>query len=154
VIYSTKKNNSLFIALQPIVQGLGMELLELIVTRQRSVIQVQLTITMQGNVGIEDCSRVHHAIMPRLELAFPQQELYLEVASPGIDRTIRDAFEFQFYIGRGVRCYRSDASVWVCGVIKEAGERSLILENKDGSVELLYDSIGKAKLDNSQEVTD
>ena len=152
--YSPKKDEPLFDVLNPIVQGLGMSIVDLSVSKQRGTIQIRLTVTKSGVVSVGDCSKVHHAIVPRLELAFPEQELYIEVASPGIDRAIKDASEFQLYIGRGVRCYRTDISDWSAGIIERADDHHLVLRGAEGTVELSYDSIVKAKLDYSQEVED
>ena len=155
--FSPRREDPLFEKLNPVVQGLGMSIVELSVSRQRGKTQVRLTVTKatkNGVVSVGDCSQVHHAIVPRLELAFPGEDLYIEVASPGIDRTIKDASEFQLYIGRGVRCYRTDISDWTAGIIQEADDHHLVLRGEQGTVELSYDSIAKAKLDYSQEVED
>jgi ribosome maturation factor RimP len=90
-------------------------------------------------------------VLPRLELAFPGQELYVEVSSPGIDRVIKDASEFPCYLGRGVKCYRTDISDWSGGVLESADARRLVLKGRDGKMEIDYEVIAKAKLDHSQE---
>jgi ribosome maturation factor RimP len=100
---------------------------------------------------VDDCSRAHHALLPRLELAFPGQDLYVEVSSPGIDRLIKDGAEFAFYKGRGVKCYRTDISDWSSGILESAGETGIVLRGKEGSVDIPYEVIAKAKLDSSQE---
>jgi ribosome maturation factor RimP len=100
---------------------------------------------------VEDCSRVHHALLPRLELTFPGQDLYVEVSSPGIDRVIKDAAEFPCYIGRGIKCYRTDISDWSGGVLESADPAHLVLKGKNGIMEISYEVIAKAKLDYSQE---
>jgi ribosome maturation factor RimP len=105
-----------------------------------------------GIVGVDDCSRVHHALLPRLELDFPGQELYVEVSSPGIDRIIKDGFELRHYYGRGIRCFRTDTSEWSGGILQSADETQLVLKGKDGMITLRYEVIAKAKLDYSQEV--
>ncbi|MDR2097193.1 MAG: hypothetical protein LBP37_01565, partial [Spirochaetaceae bacterium] len=68
-------------------------------------------------VSIDDCARVHRAILPRLELAFPKLDIYIEVSSPGIERKIKDGAEFAHYIGRPVSCYRTDISGWTSGIL-------------------------------------
>jgi ribosome maturation factor RimP len=131
-----------------------MSLVELTVSRHRGAVHINAAIYRRGTVGVSDCSKVHHAILPRLELAFPDQELYVEVASPGIDRTIKDASEFPIYVGRGVRCYRHDTSDWSAGIIENADENRVVLRSAAGLVELPYGIVAKAKLDYSQEVED
>jgi ribosome maturation factor RimP len=118
-------------------------------------VQVRAVVYKSGPVGVpvgvEDCSRVHHAVLPRLELAFPGLELYVEVSSPGIDRVIKDASEFSCYIGRGIKCYRTDISDWSGGVLESADTTHLVLKGKNGMIQINYEVIAKAKLDHSQE---
>jgi ribosome maturation factor RimP len=104
-----------------------------------------------GAVGVDDCSRAHHAILPRLELAFPGEDLYVEVSSPGIDRLIKDGAEFAHYLGRGIRCYRTDISDWTSGILWAADTEGVTLKGKDGMTALSFNIIAKAKLDHSVE---
>lgn len=152
--FSPRRDDALFDSLEAVVRGLGLSLVEFTVTRHRGSVHIQAVVYKRGIVGVSDCSKAHHAILPRLELAFPDQELYVEVASPGIDRTIKDASEFPTYVGRGVRCYRHDTSDWTAGVVEDADEHRVILRGAAGLVELPYGIVAKAKLDYSQEVED
>jgi ribosome maturation factor RimP len=129
-----------------------MSLVELNLSRHKGSIQVRVVAYKRGNMGVDDCSRLHHALLPRLELAFPGQDLYVEVSSPGIDRMIKDGSEFAHYIGRGVRCFRTDISDWSSGILQSSDEKGLVLNEKTGAVTLDYGIIAKAKLDYSQEV--
>ncbi|MDL2229612.1 ribosome assembly cofactor RimP [Treponema sp. OttesenSCG-928-L16] len=149
--YSTRGGDPLYDSLVPVLSGLGMSLVELTVSRHRGSVQVRLVVYKNGAVGVDDCSRVHHAVMPRLELAFPGQDIYVEVSSPGIDRLIKDAGEFAFYIGRGVKCYRTDISDWTGGILEGADETHLILKRGDELMKISYTVIAKAKLDYSVE---
>ena len=152
--FSPKRDDALFDSMETVVRGLGMSLVEFTTARHKGAVRIHAVVYKGGIVGVSDCSKVHHAILPRLELAFPDQELYVEVASPGIDRTIKDASEFPMYVGRGVRCYRLDTSDWTAGVVEEADENRLVLRGAAGLVELPYALVAKAKLDYSQEVGD
>jgi ribosome maturation factor RimP len=129
-----------------------MSLVELGVSRHKGSIQVRVVAYKQGNMGVDDCSRLHHALLPRLELAFPGEDLYVEVSSPGIERLIKDGAEFAHYTGRGVRCFRTDISDWSSGILRSSDEKGLVLKEKTGTVTLSYEIIAKAKLDYSQEV--
>jgi ribosome maturation factor RimP len=145
--FTQRKADPVFDSLEPVVRGLGMSLVELSVSRHKGNTQVRLTVYKAGIVGVDDCSRVHRALIPRLELAFPGEDLYVEVSSPGIDRIIKDGSEFVHYVGRGIKCYRTDISDWSCGILESADEDHLILKGKDGLIELKYEDIAKAKLD-------
>jgi ribosome maturation factor RimP len=100
-----------------------------------------------GSVGTDDCARVHRAIIPRLDIAFPDDDFSVEVSSPGIDRAIKDGAELVHYIGRGIRCYRTDISDWTAGILQAADEKQLVLVNDDGNITLNYDVDAKAKLE-------
>jgi ribosome maturation factor RimP len=96
--------------------------------------------------GVEDCTRAHRLIMPRLELAFPGKDIYLEVSSPGIDRLIKDGAEFTYYIGRELKCYRTDISDWTAGILRAADENRIVLEVEGEEIRLSYETIAKARL--------
>jgi ribosome maturation factor RimP len=154
VQFSPLGDDPIFQPVETIVQGLGMSVVECSVSRHRGSVQVKVVLYKAGTIGVADCSKAHRAILPRLEIAFPGQELYVEVMSPGIDRTLKSAAEFPVYLGRGVRCYRTDLSDWAAGVVAAADDRSVTLRSAGGETTLPYAVIGKAKLDYAQEVDD
>jgi len=137
-------------ALQPILKGLGFALIELSVSRHRGSVQIRVVIYYDGkSIGTDDCSKVHRAIMPRLELIFEGQDISVEVSSPGVDRLIKDESEFAHYLGRKVRCYRTDITEWTAGILESADEKGIDIKTKDGSViRLDFDVIAKARLNN------
>ena len=156
-------------ALQPVLKGLGFSLIELSVSRHRGSVQIRAVIYNNGkSIGTDDCSKVHRAIMPRLELAFRGQEpqpsartagsregsppdIYLEVSSPGIDRLIKDESEFAHYLGRKVRCYRTDITEWTAGILESADEKGIKIKTNDGNIARLeFDIIAKARLAGSE----
>ncbi|MDR1177643.1 MAG: ribosome assembly cofactor RimP [Spirochaetaceae bacterium] len=146
VRFTHRLKDELFESLERLAGGLEMTLVDLSVSRSRGSVQVRLTVYRPGNVGIDDCSALHRAALPRLELAFPGAGLYVEVSSPGIDRAIRDGSEFAHYIGRGVRCFRTDISDWYEGVLLSSDEEKIVVKGKDGETTLSYEVIAKAKL--------
>ena len=135
--------------LEAILNGLGLKLIELVVSRHKGSVQVRAVIYNGASLGVDDCSRAHHAILPRLELEFPAQDIYLEVSSPGIDRLIKDNAEFAHFRGRGIRCYRTDISDWSSGILEEVDEKGIVLKGKEGTMRLEFEIIAKAKLDGS-----
>jgi ribosome maturation factor RimP len=149
--------------LEALVQGLGMELIELGVffakARKRGTsphgfsgtVQVRAVVYKPGSLGTTDCSRVHYAILPELELAFPEYELSVEVSTPGITRQVKDGVELAHYRGRGVRLWRTDISDWSAGLLESADEQGITLKTKEGTIQLDYATVAKARLEPSQE---
>lgn len=133
--------------IEEVLKGLGYSLIELVISRHKGSVQIRVVIYNGKSIGTDDCSRVHRAIMPRLELAFGEQDVYLEVSSPGTERLIKDTSEFTHYLGKRVRCYRTDISDWTAGVLEAVSEKEIELNTKEGIVKLSFDIIAKAKLD-------
>ena len=174
--YTPRVANKVFDSVEAVVNGLAMRLVELSVSQQKGGVQVRAVVyngavqepgeTADGvttiasgteayryegridppAVSINDCARVHRAILPRLELAFPGQDIYIEVSSPGIERRIKDGAEFVHYIGRPVSCYRTDISDWTSGILESTDDTHIVIKGKNGMISLSYDTIAKAKL--------
>ena len=163
--YTPRKTDSrdpesqLYNSLEPVARGLGMALLELSVFQKKGRVQIRVTAYKSGIMGVEDCSLLHRAILPRLELAFPGLEIYLEVSSPGIGRLIKDGNELIHFIGRGIKIYKTaaldggaDGSGWIGGVLYTVDEKGFTLETQDGKIFLPYEAIAKAKLDEALDI--
>jgi ribosome maturation factor RimP len=143
-----ERKDELIESLEPLIRGTGMALIELSVFQGKRGVQVRAVVmsTERADTGVEDCARAHRLIMPRLELAFPDREIYMEVSSPGIDRLIKDGSEFVHYIGREVRCYRTDISGWTSGILRAADGEKIVLLEEGGETILSYETIAKARL--------
>ena len=140
-------------SLEAVLNGLKYSLIELVVSKHRGSVQVKVVIYngMSAGIGTDDCVKVHRAIIPRLELIFENQDVYLEVSSPGIERSIKEGNEFKFYTGKMVRCYRTDVTEWTAGFLESADEEGITLKTKEGTEKLKYDIIAKAKLGSKEE---
>ena len=162
--YSAEKNESvgpeaaaLRESLEAVVRGLGLGLIELDVFHGKArkgsppTVQVRAIVYKPGNLGTDDCSRAHHAILPQLQLAFPERDLSVEVSTPGINRLVKDGAELVHYQGRGLRCWRTDISDWSAGVLEAADGQGITIKGKEGTIRLDYEIIAKAGLDPSQE---
>jgi ribosome maturation factor RimP len=145
--YTARESDPVFDTLEPVVQGLGLALIETTVSRHKGATQIRLVVYKNDPIGVDDCSRVHRAILPRLELAFAGQDISVEVSSTGIDRQIKDGREFAHYRGRAIACYRTEISDWTRGILESAGPEGIVLQKKDETVQLSYEEIAKAKLD-------
>ena len=153
---SKEPDTALYQSLEPLIRGIGMALIELNVFHGKQggaqVKAVVMSTERSDETGVEDCARVHRLIMPRLELAFPGKDIYLEVSSPGINRLIKDGNEFAHYIGRELRCYRTDISDWFAGILCSADEKGVVLEVDADDIFLPYETIAKARLNSANGV--
>jgi len=90
--------------LEPIVTGLGFELvdLELHPSRRRGV--VRLFIDAAAGVTVDDCETVSRRVSSALDVADPMPGDYsLEVSSPGLDRRLAKQEHFDRFAGLQVQ---------------------------------------------------
>jgi ribosome maturation factor RimP len=144
-----------------LVNGLGYELLDLKIIRSRGNSRVTVVIsgfTPAQGIGTEDCAKVHRALQLRLEALTGMDDFSMEVASPGMERTIKNAAELALFLGRAARFWDTRTSSWTLGVIVEATSKEVTIaagtnggavtqdanESTRLTIPLLY--IAKAKL--------
>lgn len=92
--------------LEPVVTGLGYELLEVewASMGRGSLVRAFIDRTDGAGVGLDDCERVSRAIGAVLEAEEPiGSEYQLEVSSPGFDRPLRTAAHFERFAGSEAR---------------------------------------------------
>ena len=137
---------------EPLVSGLGYILVDLKIVPAKSTVKISAVIASKDSskdIGVEDCSKVHHALLPRLEALLGTEDTYMELTSPGMERNIKNAAEFAIFTGREVRVWDKTVSDWVGGKIVKADTTSVTLET--GSAEekeqktVLFEDIAKAK---------
>ena len=145
---------------QPLVAGLGYELVCLNVVPQNGNIKITAVISssLESNatvaIGVNDCAKVHRLLLPRLEALLNSQNIYMEVTSPGMERTIKNAAEFRLFQGRKVKVWDSQVTDWVSGRIISSDSESITLALVSGNTEvedssqhcIPYARISKAKL--------
>jgi ribosome maturation factor RimP len=98
--------DKLFGLLEPVVAGLGYELLEVewASAGRASLVRVFIDRSDEGGIGLDDCERVSRAIGAALDAADPiGHEYRLEVSSPGFDRPLRTAAHFERFAGGEAR---------------------------------------------------
>ena len=94
----------LFREIERIVTAGGLELVDVEFKRERGARVLRVFIDKRGGVSVDDCARISNEIgmMLDVENAIPQSYT-LEVSSPGLDRPLRKAEDFERFAGRNVR---------------------------------------------------
>ena len=132
----------------PLVEALGYFLVELNVLNHKSGVRIYAVIAAKDSareIGVDDCSKVHHALLPRLGALLGTDDTYMELTSPGMERNIKNAAEFVFFIGREVRVWDKNISDWVGGKITAADDKSVTLKKDDLEQTFYFENIAKAK---------
>lgn len=86
---------------KPIVSGLNYELYHLEFVKEGNENYLRIYIDKEtGGISLEDCEKVSRAVSEMLDVEDPIVEAYyLEVSSPGIDRTLYTEEHLQKYVG-------------------------------------------------------
>ena len=146
--YIAPENIPYFSDCEPLISGLGYSVVELAVFKRQSTWHVRVVLNSPEGVGIADCSKVHRALLPRLEAVLSSQDMYVEVTSPGLDRILKNAAEFAVFRGKQVKIWNSDISDWLQGTILSSDAESVRLGTDSGETVVPYTKIAKAKLYN------
>jgi len=134
--------------LEPVVNGLGYELvgLEYHPNRKRGLLRIY--IDHSAGIGVDDCARVSHQVSGVLDVEEPVSDEYnLEVSSPGLDRPIFKTADYDRFIGEQIRV-RLDGTL--DGRRKFRGRLlglegdAVVIEDADGPVRVPLDRVYKA----------
>jgi ribosome maturation factor RimP len=88
---------------EPLLEGLGYELVELEFSGGRGSAMLRVFIDRPSGVTIDDCERVSHELSALLDVHDPVPVAYrLEVSTPGLDRVLRTPTHFGRFAGARV----------------------------------------------------
>ncbi|WP_026944446.1 ribosome maturation factor RimP [Helicobacter rodentium] len=130
-----------------LVESLGFALYDILNVKENEnqILRICITKpdTKKGNtITLEDCQEVSLALSPLLDVEMPDSKKYfLEVSSPGIERTLKTPIHYQSAIGEFVRVKTIDKKEFR-GKLLQVDENTLMLENNQT---IPLDSIKKAQ---------
>lgn len=149
----TRQEEELYESLKPVVTSMGVDLLDVDVRDHQGDLVLRIVIDDEDGVGIEDCGRISEQVAPVFELEVPDlfREAQLEVTSPGVERRLRRADEFDHYAGRrvAVKCYApyEGQKNW-SGTIRDHTDDHLEIETDEGDiVEIPLNQVASVRLE-------
>ncbi len=88
----------------PVVEAVGLELVEVSFRRERGRRVLRVTVDREGGVDLDAISEASERISRRLDLeGFSPGPYALEVSSPGLERPLRAPRDFERQVGQRVR---------------------------------------------------
>ncbi|MCU0650870.1 MAG: ribosome maturation factor RimP [Candidatus Omnitrophica bacterium] len=128
----------------------GLELVELILRPEGSGTVVRVLADYpHGGITLGECASLNRGIGDMLEEKNLFESHYvLEVCSPGLDRPLRTARDFERCKSNAVKCFLKEpinGKIEIDGVVSDVKESRLILETKQGIAEIPVEKINKAK---------
>ena len=89
---------------EPVIEDLGFNLVRVRVTGTNGCTVQIMAERPDGTMSVDDCETVSRALSPVLDLEDPiDREYYLEVSSPGIDRPLVRASDFDRWTGHDAK---------------------------------------------------
>ena len=124
------EENELYSIINPICEGFNAKLVQLGSSTVKTVLHVRIVLYRKGGINIDSCTEISRAVMPRIEVWANERDVNLEVSSPGVGRTLKDAYEFQIFKGEKVHILID--SQWSEGIIVEADNTTVTIQTDDG----------------------
>lgn len=147
--YTSYKSIKYYDECEALVEGMGYKLAELKIVSSKTTTKISAMIAStepDGNIGVNDCAKVHRVLLTRLEALLGTEDTMMELTSPGIEHNIKNAAEFGIFTGRAVRVWDKTVTDWVSGKILSADDKQVTLEAEDGKTfSVSFENIAKAK---------
>jgi ribosome maturation factor RimP len=136
----------------PILSSMGLELVDLELSGHGRRGHLRIFIDKAGGVNVDDCEQVSRYVGHALDVADPIPFAYLlEVSSPGLDRPLRKAEDYQRSVGKLVRLKLSrpmDGEWVLIGRLKGLQGDCVELQPEDGDpVQVALADIAQARLE-------
>ncbi len=150
------QKTNLFMEYEPLLEAMGITLVDINrIDRGKSVTVTMVIVAKEAEVSVDHCAKVYRLVYPRMELQLGERDLQLEVSTPGLQRTLKDVYEFSLFTGKRVRVYDTSREAWVSGIIAQADQISVqlsqvFIEDAKEMIETMsvaFSDIQKAKLD-------
>ena len=137
---------------EPIAADLGYELVRVKVSGLNGMTVQIMAERPDGTMSVEDCERLSRDVSPAMDVADPiDREYHLEISSPGIDRPLTRAKDFETWAGYEAKIeteHTLDGRKRFRGVLigVQGGEAGIRLSHESGEAWLPLDAIAEAKL--------
>jgi ribosome maturation factor RimP len=150
IAMSATLRERLIVLIEPLLERLGYELVELEYSTGRTSAVVRLFIDRPEGIRVEDCERASRETAALLDVEDPIPTAYtLEVSSPGFDRVLRKPAHFVRFAGERVlvelKVPRAGRRRYT-GTLVAVNDVGITLEVDKEKVEVPFVEIGKARL--------
>ncbi|WP_229255120.1 ribosome maturation factor RimP [Candidatus Viadribacter manganicus] len=137
--------------MEPTAAGLGYRVVRVRLSgNRRKRLQIMAERVSDGEMGIDDCTKLSRALAPVFDLEDPVQGEYdLEISSPGIDRPLMRVEDFERFLGFDVKVETAvpvnNQRRWK-GVIAAVNGDDITLTTDQGEAKLKFSALSDARL--------
>jgi len=126
------------------VNGCGVELYDIITTKENDRDIFRVYITAKDGVSLDKCAEISRLLSPVLDVDEPMYGKYnLEVSSPGIERKLKKPRHFIVSIGDKVRIKDFEKNI-LTGELIHADDNEIKVKTEHGEEIITYDEISSA----------
>ena len=133
---------------EPVVTGLGFDLVDCSYVKEARGMVLTLYIDKRGGIGIDDCETVSRAVDPIIDESGSIDPDFFEVSSPGLTRPLETEKDYNRYAGEkaDISLYKPiDGKKSFTAAIKgaEDGKATFVFDNGE-EMTLEFENIAKA----------
>ena len=132
------------------INNLGYEIYDVMYEKEAKDYYLRIIIDKIEGISIEDCEKVSNEINDKLDEAdYIKEQYFLEVSSPGLERTLRKEKHFLKSIDAKilVKLYNKaeNGKKEIEGILKEYNKEFLIIENDENKIKIDNKNIATVK---------
>lgn len=133
------------------ITDLGYELYDVIYVKEGKDYYLRIIIDSENGISLEDCEKVSNSIDSKLdEVDYIKEQYFLEVSSPGIERTLRKEKHYKDNIGKKVQInlYNKleNGEKQIIGQLNQINENSITIQTEENKYEIEKNNIALAKV--------
>ena len=135
---------------EEIIQGSDLELVDVEYVKEHSTWVLRVYLDKPDGIDLEDCQRVSQALDLKLDAEDPIPGAYsLEVSSPGLERPLKKASDYQRFKGRlvKIRTYSGlHGRKRFEGILEGLRDENVVLKWEGDTIEIPLELAAKANL--------
>ena len=131
------------------IEALGYELYDVLYEKEGKDYYLRIIIDKPEGIDINDCEIVNNEINPNLDEAeYIKEQYFLEVSSPGIERTLRKEKHFLNQIGNeiSVKLFKPrNKQKEIIGILEEYNKDEITIKTKESTIKIDLKDIAVVK---------
>ena len=132
------------------IEKIGYELYDVIYTKEGSNKILRIVIDSEKGISLDDCEKVNNEIKETIDEANPIEEQYfLEISSPGIERVLRKDKHLEKNIGEEVtiKLFKKDENgkKEYLGKLKDFNQEKIVIEQEEKDINIERKNISQIK---------
>ena len=130
----------------------GLDIIEITYKRESHAMVLRVIVDKAGGVTMDECGQINRELGTKLDEAnFIDSHYIIEVASPGLDRTLKERRDFEGNLGKDIHVSTYapiEGENVFTGKLIGLSEGMIVIESAQGvTTEIPFDKIAKARLE-------